>query len=90
MEKAQLPRHRDRAPDGSLVCALSSDCLVLFLAALSALRLAGGMVMQAEEGARQLSGLSICSEGWLGHRTVLQDTVDPSCLQTDLICKAAI
>lgn len=51
--------------------------------------------MQTEEGAQEErpaalgSILNIYNEGWVGDSTVLQDTQGPSCLQIDLICKAA-
>lgn len=80
------PRHWDRGPDGSLICAQSPDYLLLFLAALSALWVAEGMATQTEERAQEKRPaafgpiLNICNKGWVGHSTVLQDTQGPSCL----------
>lgn len=84
MDKTWRPQAPGQSPRGGAWFVpghQAPDHLVLFLVPPSTLQLAGGMAVQAEEGAQgerpAAPGpiLTVCSESWAGHSIPLQDTV---------------
>lgn len=92
--RPSCPRHRDRAPDRSLVRAQSPDSLVLsWRLHLPPGWRRDGLQAEGRSPAGEASSFGAHPEHvqWsrVGHSIALQGTLDPSCLRVDLICEAA-